>query len=216
MWADPSLDSRSLAEGIVIGGVTDLTTERDVYDMQQDAALLEAQLRKARPSVPVTAWAEARSMVEPDSLDAILASYRLSGRLTAMQMAQLAPLATRGRYLALARIDLDQTLNDYIRRVREMSDRTVVELDPESRRKISLILDLYDLRTNRLAYTMPMERTAIEHGSVYTVEGVESVPTETEIRNAIDDLESGSDRPEPADRGELLSSIFREVVKYLP
>lgn len=216
LWTDPSLDSSSLAEGVIVGGVTDLTAERDVYDMQQDSRILQDELEAGRPSVPVTPWAQARSVVEPDTLDAVLADYRLTGRLGAGQMATLSALASQGRYLILSRIDLDQTLYEYTRRVREMSDRTVVDLDPESRRKISLIVDLYDLQTMRLVYTIPLERTGIEHGSVYTVEGVESVPTESEVRNAIEDLAERSDRPEPADRGGLLASMFKEAVRYLP
>jgi hypothetical protein len=216
LWADPSLDSSSLAEGVVIGGVTDLTAERDVYDMQQDSRILEEALVAGRPSVPVTEWAQARSVIGPDTLDGILAAYRLTGRLGAGQLASLSPLASEGRYLVLSRIDLDQTLYEYTRRVREMSDRTLVDLDPESRRKISLIVDLYDLQSMRLVYTIPLERTGIEHGSVYTVEGVESVPTESEVRNAIQDLAESNDRPEPADRGGLLASMFKEAVKHLP
>ena len=216
LWSDQSLDSSSLAQGVVVGGVTDLTAERDVYDMQQDSRILQEELQAGRPKVPVTAWAQARSVVEPDTLDTILAAYRLTGRLSAGQLSTLAPLASQGRYLILSRIDLDQTLYEYTRRVREMSDRTVVDLDPESRRKISLIVDLYDLQTMRLVYTIPLERTGIEHGSVYTVEGVESVPTESEVRNAIQDLADRSDGPEPADRGGLLASMFKEAVKYLP
>ena len=216
LWTDPSLDASTLKEGVVIGGVVDLTAERDVYDMQQDADLLEEALRENRPTLTVASWAEARSLVEPDSLDMILDAYRLTGRLTARQLATLAPLAAGGRYVALARIDLDQTLWDYSRRIREMSDRTVVDLDPESRRTIALLLDLYDLERNLLVYTLPIQRTGIEHGSVYTVEGVESVPTESEIRNAMEDLDSGSDRPEPADRAGMLAGMFREATKHLP
>lgn len=216
LWTDPSLDASTLKQGVVIGGVVDLTTERDVYEMQQDADLLETALRENRPTLEVSTWAEARSLVEPDSLDAILAAYRLTGRLSARQLTGLAPLAERGRYVALARIDLDQTLWDYSRRIREMSDRTVVDLDPESRRTIALLLDLYDLERNLLVYTIPIQRTGIEHGSVYTVEGVENIPTETEIRNAIEDLESSSDRPEPADREDLLAGMFKEATKHLP
>jgi hypothetical protein len=216
LWSDPSLDASNMKEGVVIGGVVDLTAERDVYEMQQDAQLLESALRENRPSLAISTWAEARSVVEPDSLDTILAEYRLTGRLSARQLATLAPLASAGRYLALSRIDLDQTLWDYARRIREMSDRTVVDLDPESRRTISLILDLYDLQKNQLVYTIPINRTGIEHGSVYTVEGVDSVPTETEVRNAMEDLQSGSDRPEPADRSRMLKGMFKEATKHLP
>jgi len=216
LWTDPSLDASTLKEGVVIGGVVDLTAERDVYDMQQDADLLEEALRENRPTLTVATWAEARSLVEPDSLDMILAAYRLTGRLNARQLATLAPLAAGGRYVALARIDLDQTLWDYSRRIREMSDRTVVDLDPESRRTIALLLDLYDLERNLLVYTLPIQRTGIEHGSVYTVEGVESIPTESEIRNAMEDLDRGSDRPEPADRAGMLAGMFREATKHLP
>jgi hypothetical protein len=216
MWTDPSFDASNLKEGVVIGGVVDLTAEHDVYEMQQDANLLEAALRENRPSLTIASWAEARAAVEPDSLDTILAEYRLNGRLSARQLRTLAPLATAGRYLALSRIDLDQTLWDYTRRVREMSDRTVVDLDPESRRNITLMLDLYDLQTSQLVYTIPVNRTGIEHGSVYTVEGMESVPTESEIRNAIEDLQTGSNRPEPADREAMLKGMFREATKHLP
>ena len=216
VWTDASLDENSLREGVVIGGVVDLTLERDVYDMQQDARLLEEALRHNRPSLAIEPWAGARSLVEPDTLDAILSSYRLTGRLTAQELAGLDPLSARGRYVALARIDLDHTVVDYTRRVREMSDRTVVDLDPESRRTISLIMDLFDLATKRLVFTIPISRTAIEQGSVHTVEGIESVPTESEVRNAIEDLASGSDRPDPADRGNMLTSMFREATKYLP
>jgi hypothetical protein len=216
LWTDPSLDSGSLAEGVVIGGVVDLTSERDVYDIQQDSGLLEQELRQARPDLPVAAWAEARALLELDTLDAVLEFYRRTGRLGAQQMQTLQPVAAKGRYLALARIDLDQTLYEYTRRVREMQDRTVVDIDPESRRKIALIVDLYDLQTKRLVYTIPVERTGIEHGAIYTVEGLESVPTETEVQNAMSDLQNSSDRPPPADRELLLKPIFREAVKHLP
>jgi hypothetical protein len=216
LWTDPTLDANSLGEGIAIGGVVDLTDERDVYAMQQDAKLLESALRENRPSLDVAPWAEARSLVEPDTLDAILASFRLSGRLTGHHLEALAPVATQSRYLMFARIDLDHTVWEYTRRIREMSDRTVVDLDPESRRTISLLLDVYDLQTRSLVYTIPVSRTGVEHGSLHTVESIESVPTETEIRNAIEDLQSSNARPDPADRERLLAAMFKEATKYLP
>ena len=92
----------------------------------------------------------------------------------------------------------------------------VVDLEPESRRNISLLFDLYDLGLSRLAYTIPLERTGVEHGSTYTVEGINAVPTETEVRNAIEELHRASDRPDPADRGNLVGAMLREAVKHLP
>ena len=216
LWSDPSLDGSSLSEGVIVGGVSDLSAQRDLFEQQQDAEILQMALETEHPGLPVSGWGEARSVLDPDSLDAILADYRLSGRLSATNLRRLAVIGSRARYLALARIDLDETTWDYPRRTRESSNRTVIDLEPESRRKISLLFDLYDLRSSRLAYTIPVERTGVEHGSTYTVEGINAVPTETEVRNAIEELRQASDRPDPADRGGLLKAMLREAVEYLP
>lgn len=216
LWSDPELDGDRLAEGIIIGGVVDLTSVLDLFGQQQDAELLGAAFDRERPDLSVRGWADARSVLDPDSLDTILAKYRHTGRLSASHLRQLAVLGDQARYIALARIDLDQTTWDYPRRVRETTDRTVVDLEPESRRKISLLFDLYDLELSRLAYTMPIERTGVEHGATYTVEGVDAVPTETEVRNAIEELHRASNRPDPAERGVLVQSMLREAVKHLP
>lgn len=216
LWTDPSFEARQLAAGITVAGVVDLTAERDPFAMQQDAEILESVLREQRPSVPVVPWGQARATLTPDSLDAILAAYRLTGRLSATQLRSLWPLTATGRFVALARIDLDQTSFDYPRRLRESGDRTVVDVEPESRRKISLLFDLYDVRMSRLVYTVPVERTGIEHGSTFTVEGVDATPTEQEIRDAVADLDRSSDRPEPARRDDLLRGILRDAVRHLP
>jgi len=216
MWSDPSLESSTLTEGVVIGGVVDLTAERDLFELRTDSELLERMFVQERPELEVVSWSNARTAIEADSLDAVLSAYRLTGRLSARQMQLLAPLTTKGRYLALARIDLDQTRWDYTRRVRETGDRTVVDIDPESRREIALLFDLYDLEVNRLAFTVPVRRTGIEHGSLYIVEGMDAVPTEAEIRDAIHDLDASGDRPRPADRANLLEAMFKEAVKFLP
>lgn len=216
LWSDPSLESSTLEEGVVIGGVVDLTAERDLFEMQKDAEILQGMFAAERPSLAVVSWAEARSAIDADSLDAVLSSYRLNGRLSGRQMQALSHLAGNGRYLALARIDLDQTQWDYTRRVRESGNRTVVDIDPESRREMAMIFDLYDLQTMRLAFTVPLRRTGIEHGSMYTVEGMDAVPTEAEIRDAIADLDSSSTRPEPAERNGLMEGMFRDAVKLLP
>jgi len=216
LWSDPELDATKLSAGIIVGGVVDLTAELDLFDQQQDAELLHTALESERPGLAVGGWGDARAALDPDSLDAILADYRLSGRLSASHLRQLAVLADQARYIALARIDLDQTTWDYPRRVRETTDRTVVDLEPESRRRISLLFDLYDLGLSRLAYTIPLERTGVEHGSTYTVEGINAVPTETEVRNAIEELHRASDRPDPADRSNLVGAMLREAVKHLP
>lgn len=216
LWADPSLDAQSLKEGIVIGGVVDFTAERDLFDQQRDARILEAVFADKRPTLARTPWSTARSLLDPDSLDAILESYRRTGRLSAKQLATLKPLTARGRYLALVRIDLDQTSWAYPRRVRESIDRTVVDLEPESRRTMSMLFDLYDLSTSRLAYTMPVERTGIEHGNTRTVEGIDNVPTEHEVREAMEDIDRSSERPEPAERGGLIKGALNECVSHLP
>jgi hypothetical protein len=215
-WTDPALDPQELAEGVVIGGVVDLTADRDLFEIQRDSELLAEAFAELRPALPVVPWAEARTIIEVDSLDAVLESYRRTGRLSARQLETLAPLQSGGRFLALVRIDLDTTLWEYTRRVRESGDRTVVDLDPESRRQIGLLFDIYDLEAARLAHTAPLQRTGIEHGSIYTVDGVDNVPTEDEVRQAIEYLDSGSNRPEQADRAGLLSGMFRDAVKYLP
>lgn len=216
LWTDPTLTASTLAEGVVIGGVVDLTATRDLFEQQRDAEVLEAVLLSERPSLPRAGWAAARSTLDPDTLDAILESYRRTGRLSAPQLGALQPLLGQGRYLALARIDLDRTLWEYMRQSRETTDRSVVDLEPESRRTIALLLDLYDLRTGRLAFTIPVERTGVEHGVTYTVEGIDAVPTEGEIRSAIEELDRSSDRPAPVDRAALISSTLREAVKHLP
>jgi hypothetical protein len=216
LWSEPELDAARLSEGIIIGGVVDLTAELDLFDQQQDAELLHTALDTERPGLAVGGWGDARSTLDPDSLDATLADYRLSGRLSATHLRQLAVLTDQARYIALARIDLDQTTWDYPRRVRETGDRTVVDLEPESRRKISLVFDLYDLKLARLAYTIPLERTGVEHGSTHTVEGINAVPTETEVRDAVEELHRTSDRTEPADRDGLVRAMLRKAVKYLP
>jgi len=216
LWSAPELDAEKLSEGIVIGGVVDLTAELDLFEQQQDAELLGTALDTELPGLTVVGWGDARSTLDPDSLDTILADYRLSGRLTANHLRQLAVLGDQARYIALVRIDLDQTTWEYPRRVRETTDRTVVDIDPESRRKISLLFDLYDLELARLAYTIPLERTGIEHGSTSTVEGINAVPTETEIRNAVEELHQASHRPDPADRDGLVEAMLRDAVKHLP
>ena len=216
MWSDPSLESSTLKEGVVIGGLVDLTAELDLFEMQQDAKILEEMFTAERPSLVVVPWSEARSVIEADSLDGVLSAYRLSGRLSGSQLQVLSPLAGKGRYLALVRIDLDQTRWEYTRRVRESGTRTVVDIDPESRREMAMLFDLYDLETNRLAFTVPLRRTGIEHGSMYTVQGMDSVPTEVEVSNAIADLDASGDRPEPADRSTLIQGMCRDAVKLLP
>jgi len=216
LWSDPALEPSALAQGVVIGGVVDLTSERDLFGMQKDAEILERMFAAERPSISITAWPDTRTAIETDSLDAVLAAYRLTGRLSARQMQAVAPLADRGRYLALVRIDLDQTRWDYTRRTRQSGDRTIVDVDPESRREMALLFDLYDLQLERLVFTVPVRRTGIEHGSVYSVEGMNAIPTEAEVQDAIEDLDSTSDRPEPADRSALLQGMFRDAVKYLP
>ena len=216
LWSDPSLDGSSLSEGIIIGGVTDLTSERDLFAQQQDAELLQRALETEHPDLPVMGWGDARAALDPDSLDAVMSDYRLSGRLSATNLRLLAVMGDRARYLVLARIDLDKTTWDYPRRVRETTDRTVVDLEPESRRTLSLLFDVYDLESSRLVYTIPIERTGVEHGSTHTVEGINAVPTETEVRNAVEELHRASDRPEPADRDDLVKAMLREAVKHLP
>jgi hypothetical protein len=216
LWTDPSLDSDRLAEGVIVGGIVDLTLERDVYAVQRDADLLEEVLLQERPQLVVVPWGEVRATLGPDSLDTILSAYRLTGRLSAAQLRSLWPLTGHGRYLALARIDLDQTSHEYRRQVRETTGRTVVDLEPESRRKISLLFDLYDVQQSKLVYTLPVERTGIEHGATFTVEGMDAVPTETEIRDAVYELERSGDRPEPANRKDLLRGILREAIRHLP
>lgn len=215
-WSDPTLKSSTLQEGVVVGGLVDLTAHLDLFAAQRDAELLQSVITQEHPGVPLVEWSEARATLDPDTLDQVLASYRSNGRLSSPQLTTLAPLAARGRYLALARIDLDHTEWRYPRRSRETIDRTVVDIEPESQRKISLLFDLYDLKLGRLAYTIPMERTGIEHGVTTTIEGIDGVPTEEEIRTAVEDIDSSSSRPVPADREILLRSILREAVKYLP
>lgn len=216
LWTDPSLDPSALREGIVIGGIVDLTATRDVFEMQHDAELLAEVFASERPELRVTPWGEARATLDVDTLDAVLESYRRTGRISAVQLRALEPFTVHGRYVALARIDLDQTVRDYPRRVRESGDRTVVDIEPESRRKLALLFDLYDLELGVLAYTIPVERMAIEHGSTFTVEGIDAVPTEEEIRDAVRDLDESGDRPAPADRAPLLRGVLREAVKPLP
>ena len=129
MWSDPALNGDRLAEGIIIGGVVDLTRALDLFEQQQDAELLGAAFDRERPDLSIRSWADARSVLDPDSLDTILAEYRLSGRLSASHLRQLAVLSDRARYIALARIDLDQTTTVYFGDIAEADvDFEIIEL----------------------------------------------------------------------------------------
>ena len=96
LWSDPSLEPSTLEEGVVIGGVVDLTAERDLFQMQKDAEILQAAFRGgATLAWRWFPWAEARSAIDADPSTRSSVSYRLNGRLSGRQMQALSHLAGR-------------------------------------------------------------------------------------------------------------------------
>lgn len=217
VYHDPSFTVSSLDEGllVVLGAVS--LADEDTNDLRESRTrefeeLAREQLSCLSPMSRGEAWI----LADVDATRALLDDYRNTGRLTAEHFQTLSPLATRARYALLARFDLDRVTYDYRREQRDEGDRVVINLEPESRREMGALFDVFDLQLGRLVWSMTAQRVDIERGRLHEVESLDSIPTQAEFYEAVREVTAGDRRADDPDPVRARKELFRKALRSLP
>ena len=216
-YVDPSLDEQALASGaIAVLGVTSLPGPDDLDTRIVYREALSGGMAQTRPDLDWVEGSETWIALGDDEAAEILDAYRSTARLTPAQIERLGVLRDRARYVMMARIDLDLERLDTDHRVRESLDRIVVDVDPRSRREMSVTFDLFDLDARRLVFSTLRNRVETETGRTFEVDPMVQPPDTADVDRAIREALPTVPLPEPPGRVVVLRRMIQNAAEQLP
>jgi hypothetical protein len=205
--------------GLLVGGVTVAVTAEDTES--RDALRLGDELRQFLEA------RRGRELVGPGKLlldgdaevyRAVLEEYERSARLTPASLEALQTRRDLGRYLLLARIDVDEIEKTHEETRDDQDDRVRFEVELLSRRHVGLSADVYDLDERRVVWSSSFDRRLQKRGRRFTHEALA-----TDVTNApIEELREIRDRirevgyPDPPRRADVLQRLFSDLAEALP
>lgn len=217
VYVDPALEGDSLKQNtIAVLGVTALAGPDDLDTRIVYREALSGGMAQSRPDLR---WLEANSTwiaLGQDEALATLDAYRATARLGPTEIAQLAVLGERARFVLLARIDLDLDRLDTDHRAREALDRVIVDVEVRARREMSATFDLFDLQTQRLVFSTQHARVETEPGRPFEVDPLEQPPTTVDIERAIREALPTIPLPESPERLIVLRRLVQSAAEDLP